>query len=242
MGRYADCLLDVVLAVLVLYFPGGWTWQLYFALGFCHMFIYAFDHWKVLRNIPACTYASMDVDWWSQAMFAPCIAMILSCLIFKANGQGYGFDLGGWTLLFVCTAAFFVHCVVHILLLVHVVPMFGSKVVGTDAETNTFQDCASATACSWFTANPVHCLRSKYTHGDEPECILYLPGKEHCQKVNEKIGVFFTDTQVEAEDYDDSSNFAQAHADLKKTLSRSFSSFKGKEEGDASPTDPAKKS
>merc|ERR1719343_123286 len=110
LGRYADCLLDVVLAVLVLYFPGGYTWKLYFALGFCHMFIYAFDHWKVLRNIPACTYASMEVDWWAQFMFAPCISIILSALIFKANCQGYGFCFEGYSLLAICTLGFVVHC------------------------------------------------------------------------------------------------------------------------------------
>jgi len=223
MGRYADILLDVVLAVLVLYFPGGWTWQLYFALVGCHLLIYAFDHWKVLRNIPACTYASMDVDRCSQIMLAPCVGVIASCLVFKANCQGHGFCLEGYALPLVCIAAFALHCVVHVLLLVHFVPTFSKDIVGADAETCTYRECASSIASSWFTANPVHCLRSKYTFEDTPACTYFMPGKEHCQEVNEKIGVFFSTSPVEMEDYDDSSPFAQVSDALKRGASRLLS-------------------
>lgn len=211
MGRYADCLLDVVLAVLVLYFPGGWTWKLFFALGFCHMFIYAFDHWKVLRNIPRCTYASMDVDWWSQAMFAPCVATIGSCMIFKANCQGYGYCVEGvWELVPLCSVFWILHCVVHLLILVHVVPRFGEKVVGSGAETNQYEACAKETPCTWFTANPVHCLRSKYIRDDTPACMYFIAGKEHCQKVNPKVGTYFSCTRAEMEEYDEGKSFSQA--------------------------------
>jgi hypothetical protein len=205
MGRYADCLLNVVLAVLVLYFPGGWTWRLYFAMGMCHMLIYAFDHWKVLQNIPKCTYASMDVDWWSQALLAPCTAGILSCLIFKMNCQDYGFCLDGVPLITACTAGFWIHCVVHILVLVHVVPMFAAKeVVGEGSATTRFQDIATYTACSWFTANPVHCLRSKYKYEHEPECSYYIVGKEHCIKESPRANVYFHGSRTEDEDYEES--------------------------------------
>lgn len=207
MGRYADCLLNVVLAVLVLYFPGGWTWRLYFAMAICHMLIYAFDHWKVLQNIPKCTYASMDVDWWSQALLAPCTAGILSCMVFKMNCQDYGFCLDGVPLLTACTAAFFAHCVVHILVLVHVVPMFANKVVGSDAATTTFQEIASYTAPSWFTCNPVHCLRSKYKYKHDPECVYHIVGKEHCIQQSPSANVYYHGERCEDEDYTES--FAQ---------------------------------
>lgn len=205
MGRYADCLLNVVLAVLVLYFPGGWTWRLYFAMGMCHMFIYAFDHWKVLSNIPKCTYASMDVDWWSQALLAPCTAGILSCLIFKMNCQDYGFCLDGVPLIMACTAGFWAHCVVHVLVLVYVVPLFAAReVVGQDAETTTFQDVATYTACSWFTSNPVHCLRSKYKYKHDPECAYYIVGKDHCIQKNPAANVYYVGSRTEEEDYEES--------------------------------------
>jgi hypothetical protein len=230
MGRYADCLLDVILAVLVLYFPGGWTWQLFFAMGFCHMFIYAFDHWKVLRNIPSCTYASIDVDWWAQAMFAPCIGVIASCLVFKANCQNYGFCIQGMPLIGLCTVAWVLHCVVHMLILMYVVPTFAKKVVGEGADTNTYEDCAKATACNYFTANPVHCLRSKYVFEHNPECVLYMPGKEHCQKPNSKIGNYFSDTRADCEDFDDASNFQAMGAELRKSFSSLTPSSLGGEE------------
>lgn len=30
-------------------------------------YIYALDHWRVLRVVPASTFASMQIDWWCQA-------------------------------------------------------------------------------------------------------------------------------------------------------------------------------
>jgi hypothetical protein len=201
MGRYADCLLNVVLAVLVLYFPGGWTWRMYLAMAFSHVYIYAFDHWKVLRNIPACTYASMDLDWWSQVIMAPCVGMIFSCLIFKANHQGYGIDFDGFELIGVCTAGALAHIFIHVMVLTYVVPYFRHEVVGDNSETTTFKDCASVTACSWFTCNPVHCLRSKYKYKHSPECMYYVPGKDHCLKVNPAANVFFTGSREKGEDY-----------------------------------------
>merc|ERR1719230_779367 len=75
MGRYADLLLNVLLGILIFYFPGGFTHSLFFALAASHVFIYSFDHYRVLRVIPSCTFASLDVDWCSQAMLAPCCGL-----------------------------------------------------------------------------------------------------------------------------------------------------------------------
>ena len=77
-----------------------------------------------------------------------------------------------------CLGAFLAHCGLHLLLLRLFVPLFGKAKsfyrkdarLGelSDALSNALQvarsyrDVASTEPCSWFSANPIHCLRSKY--------------------------------------------------------------------------------
>lgn len=199
MGRYADILLDVLLGILIFYFPGGYTHTLFFSLAASHCFIYLFDHYRVLRTIPTCCFASMDVDWWSQAMLAPMCGLILSILVFKANCEDYGYCIDGMVLVSTCSAAFFLHCVLHIALLVYVVPRFGGD---HEATEKTFGDAAHKIACSWFTSNPVHCLRSELVYRHEPHCAFWSSGKEHLLQKNEDIGCFFHSKEAAVEDFD----------------------------------------
>jgi hypothetical protein len=127
MGRYADLILNLILGVMIFWFPGGWTHSLFFGLAVSHIYIYIFDHLRVLRTIPTCTFASMDVDWWSQVALIPLCGMVLACCIFKANRQGYGVLLEGNDIVKLCGVAFFGHGLLHLVLLVYVVPLFGKK-------------------------------------------------------------------------------------------------------------------
>merc|ERR1740130_2047331 len=52
LGRYADILLNVFLGILIFYFPGGYTWSLFYGMFVSHIVIYLFDHWRVLNVIP----------------------------------------------------------------------------------------------------------------------------------------------------------------------------------------------
>jgi hypothetical protein len=61
------------------------------------------------------------------------------------------------------------------------------------ADTNTYQDCSKRIACSWFSANPVYCLRSQYIYKHSPPCLFCIPGKVHLIAVNEDIGLYFND-------------------------------------------------
>jgi hypothetical protein len=192
LGRYGDLLLDMVLGVLIFYFPGGYTHKLFFAMAACHVWIYIFDHWKVLRGIPNVTYASLDIDWCAQAMFAPVVALILSCLVFKANCQNYGYCIGGAHLIEVCTAAFFLHCIVHLLLLKFLVPLFGQKESEEDELAHmTFEKFQANEPFSFFSTNPVHCLRSKLIYEHKPPCCFIEPGKENLLEKNPAIGCYF---------------------------------------------------
>jgi hypothetical protein len=229
MGRYADILLNCFLVILIFYFPGGYTWQLFYAMVFSHLVIYAFDHWRVVSTIPTCCYASMDVDWWSQAMFAPCVATMMSCLIFKANCQGYGYcHSNGWIVFEMSTMGWFAHCFIHMLCLIFLVPIIGGKKNDSEDEHagKQFKEVCEEVACSWFTSNPIHCLRSKYVHKHQPHCMFWVSGKEHLQERNDDIYCFFQDEEAEAED------FSKADLGIKAVSQRFASRFKKKEEAE----------
>jgi len=205
LGRYADILLNVFLGILIFFFPGGYIWTLFFAMCFSHCFIYCFDHWRVISVIPYVKITSMEADWAAQYTMGGCCAVILSCLVFKANCESYsGYCIQGSPLIAVCTVAGLVHFIVHTLVLAFVVPKLGLDPVDLNADSHlatSFTTAASKEPRTWFSANPIHCLRSQYLHKDEPHCRLAMWGKEHFLEVNPKIGCHFTDQPAETEIY-----------------------------------------
>merc|ERR1719277_1530129 len=79
LSRYADVMLNVMLAVLVFYFPGGFAHRMFWALAGSHLVIYVLDQYKVLRCIPNCYFASFDVDLAAQWMLCiPCATIASS--------------------------------------------------------------------------------------------------------------------------------------------------------------------
>jgi len=192
MGRYADLLLNVILGVLIFYFPGGYTWMLFLGMAGSHVWIYAFDHYRVLRSIPACVFASYDIEWWAQAMLAPIIGVIASCWTFKSNCEPDMHCLRGPPLILTCCAAWLVHVVVHLLVLVYVVPLFGKTPPEEDpAKDVTFESLSKKLPCTWFTSNPVGCLRSRLFYSHAPACSYYIAGKEATMKPNPAIGCYY---------------------------------------------------
>jgi hypothetical protein len=201
LGRYADILLNVFLGILIFFFPGGYIWTLFYAMAFSHTFIYCFDHWRVLNVIPSVKIVSSTVDWWAQVMMCGCCATILSCLVFKANCETYtNYCLQDVPLVASCSLAFVVHFIVHLLLLIYLVPTLG-KEYEDENEGMKFEAIAKGEARTWFSVNPVHCLRSQLIHGDKPHCRYISWGKEHLLEVNEKIGCYFFDEAAETEDF-----------------------------------------
>merc|ERR1740139_173181 len=122
LGRYADIMLNMLLAILIFYFPGGWTHWCFFGMAAAHCWIYILDHVRVLRSIESCCFSSNHVDWWAQMMFPAGCATILSALVFKANCQGYGYCLSGLKITEACTMAWIIHTAVHSLMIMYLVP------------------------------------------------------------------------------------------------------------------------
>jgi len=201
LGRYADILLNVFLGILIFFFPGGYTWSLFYGMFISHIVIYLFDHWRVLDVIPSVKITSYQVDWWAQAMLAGCCALILSSLVFKANCESYsGYCIKDMKLISATSLAGIAHFVVHMLLLIYLVPKL-SKEFKDENEGLMYETVAKDEAYTWFSVNPVHCLRSKLIHKHMPYCRFVSPGKEHLLEVNEAIGCHFSDVAADVEDF-----------------------------------------
>ena len=66
---------------------GGYNIQMFVGLAGSHVYIYFFDHYRVLRSIQSCNYADKMVDWWTQwLMCIPC-GFMLACVVFKVGGR-----------------------------------------------------------------------------------------------------------------------------------------------------------
>jgi len=220
MGRYADIIVNIILSVVILFFPGGYTYKLFFGMVLSHIWIYIFDHVKVLRCVVACDFASMEVDWWSQVLLIPCCGAILSCVVFKANTGDYGYYLEEDWIIVACVAAFVAHIVVHFLLLLYVVPLFG-KEERDENKQMPYSEINQHEAASWFSTNPIHCLRSDFIYKHDPPCGYRFVGKEHLLDVNEDIGCFYFDQDLAPPD-DGSSDWnelKEAASKFKKQMS-----------------------
>lgn len=201
LARYSDVLLNVMIAVLIFFFPGGFNIQMFGALGVCHIIIYALDHYKVLRCIKAVEYAGKNVDWCAQWILSIPTALLLACFVFKANCEPGYYCLDDTQTVKYCSLAFFAHMLLHTFCLLYVVPAFGSPAPPDRAETTTYKSVNERLACSWFSTNPIYCLRSQYIYKHNPPCVYFQPGKEHLMHVNAKEGFFFHDDAADAEDY-----------------------------------------
>merc|ERR1719409_381319 len=82
------------------------------------------------------------------------------------------------------------HIVVHIMLLLYVVPLFGAMCDDKQAD-DTYKDMAQHVAATFFSTNPIHCLRSRFIHEHNPPCNHWVPGKDHLMQQNEDIGSYF---------------------------------------------------
>jgi len=204
LSRYADVLLNLMLAVLMFFFPGGFVYPIFVGLVISHIWIYAYDHSRVLGSIPSCDYATMDVEWWAQWMLCIPLAMLLACTIFKANCNKDAIHcVQDEPVIWWCMSAFFGHIILHTIVLVFLVPRFVEE---TTPGEQPYDTCASSIPASWFSSNPIHCLRSKYIYDHEKShgcsCDYYLLGKDHLLRTCEKLRLHFSAKALKMEEFD----------------------------------------
>merc|ERR1740129_538535 len=79
-------------------------------------------------------------------------------------------------------------------MLMYVVPLFGKKPEeNPELDNKTYREVNTNLAASWFSTNPIHCLRSQKIYNHAPACTYLFMGKEHLLQTNESLGCYFCD-------------------------------------------------
>lgn len=188
LARYGDLLVNVLLAILSLFFASGYVLKNFLGLLAGHLFIYAYDHYRVLRQVQDFYFSSGAMEAVAQRIAAVPCAVLAACVTLQMRGLNV-LGLGRLRATTCCVTAFFVHLVVHMLTLAYLVPCLGSD-VHRQAEA-PYREAAARFPANWFTVNPVHCLRSKYVHRHQPPCVFFMKGKDHFLKLNEQLGLHY---------------------------------------------------
>ncbi|CAJ1379963.1 unnamed protein product [Effrenium voratum] len=205
LSRYGDIILNLTIAVIFLSIHGGFNSRAFGYLLVCHLYIYVFDHWMLLRAMPRVKYNLMAVDTLAHVLMSIPSGMALCCVIFKANCKNmlehpYGklwpfpnYCVTSMNLIGLLVAAFLVHTIIHVLIVYLLMTFIRVKHNGYEVD---YLKAAKTSPCTWFSANPVHCLRSEHLKHDSPHCRHHVPGREHLLRANEKIGCSFEDPDL----------------------------------------------
>ncbi|CAE7030045.1 DIMT1 [Symbiodinium natans] len=207
LSRYGDVILNLTIAVIFLAIHGGFNARAFGYLLGCHLYIYFFDHWMLLRAMPRVKYNLMSVDALAHMMMVIPTGIVLVCIVFKANckdmpehplGKLMPFEqycFVSMDLMGVLILVFVAHASLH-MTIVHLLLTY-IRVDHMQQET-TYAEVAKVTPCSWFTANPVHCLRSEHLKKHDPPCRFYVPGREHLLRANKEANCHFEDSNYYA--------------------------------------------
>jgi hypothetical protein len=193
LGRYGDILLNMILCTMVFFAPGGFTLPMFVAFFVSHAGLYAYDHWRILRVTPCFHYANQTVDKLAQLILMIPTGVLATCAVYRFSQMVAFAWMDGYFLWICCGVAFVGHCMMHVIVLKAVVPTLVTKVPHEPSKAS-YAEVATKTALTWFSTNPVHCLRSKFIHKHNPPHMMAIYGKEHLQQKNEDIGVHFEDT------------------------------------------------
>lgn len=191
LSRYGDILINVMLCVLMLALASVDVWKTFFFLSLSLLWIYAWDQYRYLRQTTRSFFADESQDRTALYLTGFVCALLSGCLALRLHGAGYIKWHSPWQLAF---SAAIVHLALHSLILRFAIPALldtMEKVHHPKKRAESFVEAATHHACSWFTANPVHCLRSRYIYQHKPPCIYCVKGKEHLIESNPGIGVHF---------------------------------------------------
>jgi len=212
LSRYGDILVNIMLCVLALFFTYRDVYMVFLYMLVSLLVIYAWDHFRYLRCSQRCYFASASLDSTTHYLLAVPCGIMAASMVFRAwaaSDEGFLEEFHGtWqetvkqhpyghiavvsreTIFRNLCTAFVVHLLAHFLLLHHLVPRLGE--IGEDHDQDVpYDKTAQHTPCNWFTANPVHCMRSKYFFKHEPPCTFSMVGKEYLMQPNPSIGLFY---------------------------------------------------
>lgn len=194
LSRYADILLNVCIAATCLFFPGGYVLQTFAVLCGSHLYMYAYDHYRVLREVPGFDLGSDTVDKCVNLVMAYPCCILITALVFKVHClPGFEHYSSGWGAFWMSFVGCIIHIIVHVSILIFVIPCFSRP---HSRSRSPYAEASRRIPCSWFNANPVQCLRSKYIHRHKPHLLPYVRGKEHLLVANPTIGAYFVGSSL----------------------------------------------
>merc|ERR1719253_266804 len=85
LTRYSDLVLNNMLAATMLFFPGGFTVNIFVGLVASHVYIFIYDTWRALRHSASFTYENRTVDRAAMMMTGMVCDILMAGLFFKAH-------------------------------------------------------------------------------------------------------------------------------------------------------------
>mmetsp|Transcript_20837 Transcript_20837/g.65121 ORF Transcript_20837/g.65121 Transcript_20837/m.65121 type:complete len:964 (-) Transcript_20837:27-2918(-) len=216
LSRYGDILVNVMLCVLTLAFTYRDLYEIFLWLTISLVIIYCWDHYRFLRCSQRSLFPNPIMEFTAQWLTAVPCGILAGVLVFHtwaASDDGFLEPLANlWThtlrelilddltrsylrlakttIIWYMMAAVVAHLLLHFAVLYWFVPHHSSVKTEHDDEV-PYAKTAALSPSTWFNANPVHTLRSKYVFKHDPPCVAYTVGKAYLQKSNPAIGQYY---------------------------------------------------
>ncbi|CAE7221893.1 unnamed protein product, partial [Symbiodinium sp. KB8] len=190
MARYADVVLNMTQATVSLFFSPGYVWPTFIFLFFSHLFVYAWDHYRVLRHVRQFRFSSYRTEKVAQRLLAVPGASLATCVMFQLYQVQAVRPTTKFAAVVTLSVPALLHIALYMLVLEYAVPWLG-RTAHVPA-MQRYSEVAKIFPGNFFNMNPVHCLRSRYLHNHQPPCIFYQIGKEHLLEPNPKLGLFYS--------------------------------------------------
>eukprot|EP00746_Dinoflagellata_sp_MGD_P023548 gnl/MRDRNA2_/MRDRNA2_155186_c0_seq1.p1 gnl/MRDRNA2_/MRDRNA2_155186_c0~~gnl/MRDRNA2_/MRDRNA2_155186_c0_seq1.p1 ORF type:complete len:929 (+),score=101.84 gnl/MRDRNA2_/MRDRNA2_155186_c0_seq1:38-2824(+) len=194
--RYGDIIVQVSVCICVLFLTSPELWRTFAYLLVSLLLIYVWDRYRLLRATSRTFFGSDVLDKTATDLFALPCSLLAMCAAFRCYKAGVG-GLDRSSVYQVCFGAAALHLLAHVIIK-HILTYCSDKVAKrcqdkdeAELQELCFEEVAEVSACSWFTSNPIHCLRSKYIHGHDPPCIFYKQGKEYLLERNPEAHCFY---------------------------------------------------
>merc|ERR1719498_573320 len=198
MTRYGDLINNILLCIICFFLTNVNLWYVFLWLLIGNVYIYYWDKYRILRFTQRTDYSTDSMEQTAQYLtILPC-AMLAGAFAFKAYGgqamvaqwERDEFLAFNWVWITVI-GAMLGHGILHFLFLKYVFPKFMPKIEEQQDKNESWKAMSEKYACSWFSSNPVHCLRSRHILEHEPPFVYHVYGKEYLQVKNEKIHQFY---------------------------------------------------
>lgn len=188
LGRYADIAINVCMIPVISFMPMRYYFPTLLAFFFSHIYIYMYDKCRMLRHSTGFNYSQYCVERKTEYLMSIPTGLMLGVFVFWYECKDFECPDGKFPYVD-CFAALVSHILVHCGI-VKLIMVFVD--VKRYRPRTHYAACSRRTPCNWFSANPIHCLRSADIHGRRPACSYYIRGREHFIQEDVAYGQYFS--------------------------------------------------